>query len=336
MFSIKTFYLDAMSSKWIRLGNLDDDVILTFQTTNSFGIFCCKSFSYFKSATQIWDNHMHPTHANFQNHEAHQPSIKVFDGKNKRMCKYEPYRAYAEIMDIENTTSNTFKPSKLLNNTYASGIIVNNKCHVIGGATNNGYYIWNKNSSQFGLKAELKLIPSSTQHVLLYLDSRKIILEIKTWQISSYCTITNIWSKIAIELPSGLRKIKAVVTRDDKYVLMFGGHDFGWTNDIFVLDVKMMKLLKCTVKCPVSHVIQTAILNDCNAEELITFGFVRDSWKNKQYSHILFPPFYLIKLVQFYYWKDEIHLFWNSCHWKKSVDDILNNTIPIKDEDNTF
>eukprot|EP01084_Bolivina_argentea_P283231 485024_1 len=331
MFSIKTFYLDAMSSKWIRLANLNDDVILTFQTTNSFGICCYKSVSYFRSMTETWDNHR--TSLNLQSQYSQTLSMKVFDGKNRRMYQYKPYYTKAKIINIDHKTYNTFKPPELLGNTYASGIIVDNKFRLIGGnAKYNGYYIWNESSSQFGLTAESKLLANKTQHVLLYLHSRNILLVIEEKKILSYCTITNIWSKISIKLPTGLGKIKAVVTRDDKYVVMFGGNIDGlahaYTNDIYVLDVKMMKLLKCSVKCPVSHVIHTAILNDCNAEELITFGFVRDTWKNKQYSHILFPPFYLIKLVQFYYWKDEIHLFWNSCHWKKSVDDILNNTIP--------
>eukprot|EP01084_Bolivina_argentea_P283227 485017_1 len=111
---------------WGRLGNLNDDVLSTFQRNNSFGILCCKSIKYFNNRTEKWNNI--PTHFNFESVSTLLGSQKAF-GSNKRIYiingKYK-----IEVIDFELKTCNTFRVSQSLDS--ASGIIVNNKCHVIG------------------------------------------------------------------------------------------------------------------------------------------------------------------------------------------------------------
>eukprot|EP01084_Bolivina_argentea_P034634 64122_1 len=319
--------------KWTRLRNMNDDIISAVQTNDSIAILCCKSIKYFNNRTKTW------TDLSFNSNTDETWSISrscrtktTFDYKNKRMYIYQLRKQKIHILDLELKTAITFSlPHRdIVNVMDDECVIANNEFHIIG---DNGHHVFNKSSVTLDIKTKSELLKKVHYHTLVYLCSQKIIFLIAEDIILSYCTKTNIWSQLSIPLPNVLRLVSVVVTRDDKYIILLGGTARGSMCDsIYVLDVEKVKLFECSIKCPVSNVVQTAILNDYKMEELISFGFVRDNWKNKQYKNILFPPFYLIKLIQSYYWKDEIHLFWTMFHWKIRIDDVLNNIIPFDEE----
>ena len=98
-------------------------------------------------------------------------------------------------------------------------------------------------------------------------------------------------------------------------------------NDIYVINVELKKLVKSEIKCPIRGRVNVAVGNDKFKQELITSGFVRTLWKNKEFSDVMrYPPVYLIKLMASYYDEEEVYLFWRYLAWRMSLNDILNNT----------
>ena len=72
---------------------------------------------------------------------------------------------------------------------------------------------------------------------------------------------------------------------------------------------------------------QAVIPSNKMNEELTCFGFVRSLWQNKEFEHILFPPYYLIQIITFFYNKEYLHLIDvgmdNGNHWRIKVDEII-------------
>ena len=65
------------------------------------------------------------------------------------------------------------------------------------------------------------------------------------------------------------------------------------------------------IKCPAKADYQAVVVNDRKQDDMITFGYVRDKWRDCGMNYHLFPPQYLIKIICGYYWNEWIHLFRN-------------------------
>ena len=66
------------------------------------------------------------------------------------------------------------------------------------------------------------------------------------------------------------------------------------------------------MKCPeVYSGFDGLVMSDRRRDEIITYGFVRNLWRESDINHFLFPPHYLIKIMHSYYSNEVIHLLEN-------------------------
>ena len=93
-------------------------------------------------------------------------------------------------------------------------------------------------------------------------------------------------------------------------VVLFGGeNDNGRHDDIYLYSVRDQTFETSKIKCPTSGDYQAFAIHDGKKDEVTTFGYVRDQWKESMIDNHLFPPQYLIKMICGYYWNEWIHLF---------------------------
>ena len=129
------------------------------------------------------------------------------------------------------------------------------------------------------------------------------------------------WTKLAQKLPKPLHLFGCVASRNEKYVIMLS------RVGIDVLDLTTMIFRKSTIDCPENgrkH-YQAINMNDSNVDNLLTFGYV-------EFCNMLYPPFYLIKMIGSYYSNEWIYLIEQRTghHWKIKLDAILDITKRVK------
>ena len=180
---------------------------------------------------------------------------------------------------------------------------------------------------------------------IIHVPSKKMILFIGGFNghqnrfldtIQSYSTITNKWTTLNIKLPQEMHAFSHAITKNDQYILLFGGMNYGYdTDDMFVIDLNGMWIKKSKIKCPIhSNKFSSIIMNDNLKQKLLTNGFVRMCYKDKSFNTVKELPYYLIELIDTFYSNEWVHLMespvlyaWEDFgqHWKMSVDDIINN-----------
>ena len=85
------------------------------------------------------------------------------------------------------------------------------------------------------------------------------------------------------------------------------------------------------MQCPSKFGTWEAItVNDKTRDELVVFGFVREGWKLSEIADHLYPPRYLIKMMNRYFLNEYVHLISIGNHssygehWRMGVFDIIN------------
>ena len=82
---------------------------------------------------------------------------------------------------------------------------------------------------------------------------------------------------------------------------------------------------KSKAKCPDTGLYQAFTINNKIKDELCVNGFIRRTWKLSDIDDHLYPPQYLIKIINRYYMNEWIHLIgsYDDTHSNISVFDIL-------------
>ena len=90
-------------------------------------------------------------------------------------------------------------------------------------------------------------------------------------------------------------------------------------DEIRVMDLDTMNIYRCGVKAPVETMDSYAIImNQSSEQEMIVTGFAN---QNSDYD----VPFYLMKLIERWYYREVIYFFCGNRIWKIGVDSIINN-----------
>ncbi len=134
-------------------------------------------------------------------------------------------------------------------------------------------------------------------------------------------------------MPEKLIAFGLTAVLNDEYVLLFGGQTNGKLHDdIWIYSVRDEKFKRSNLKCPRKGEFEAITVCDKVKDEVITTGFVRGQWRLCGIGDHLFPPQYLIKLMNSYYLNEFIHLFgcWSGEHWKINVFDIVPSTHCVK------
>eukprot|EP01084_Bolivina_argentea_P153177 267094_1 len=277
--------------------------------------------------------------------------IFIFDPEEHQMWKI-----HYDTQDIE-----IFDDIKLNRHSHSIAekckcLFINDQLHIIGGKSNRKHLIYDENTKIFNLchtfdDFEFRYL--NPKHIgLIHLPESKQIILIsghdhsrrqfwsKSCSIYSFSISLNKWENMYIDFPIDLYNFGYCVSFDEKYIILLGG----WNSErvcynmIHVIDMEKYKVQESKIKCPVSTPLKynAIIMRDSVRENLIVFVFFRRSWKECNMECDMFPPRYIIQLIQLWFVDECIHLLQfdefainkvKGNHWKIMVNDIINNLI---------
>lgn len=167
---------------------------------------------------------------------------------------------------------------------------------------------------------------------IVYLKSQKCILFINRFDgdIYKFSMLDKKCEKLSNVGVETLVDTVMLSTRDERYVILFGGiheNDFDDNvDDIHIYDMKDQTLRASKLKCPFKGDCRAVISGTSDEEEMITNGFIKNCYKQKEFIDVMLLPHYLIKLIARRYQNERVYLLKHGhrrCHFTIKVDDIL-------------
>ena len=149
----------------------------------------------------------------------------------------------------------------------------------------------------------------------------------------------NKWTNIDIKNCKYLLGSSIISTTNGDYFIFLSGCEntpnFKCHQLIFVYYVKHKKLAKSNITTPATDAIGKATLTrNEEFEDLLTFGYVHDCYKIKNFKNMRMIPFYLIQLIGKWICYETIHLFTvqndkdrTKKHWTIDVDKIIQSVM---------
>ena len=335
-------------NNWKKIDGLDGDVCQIFHTKNSFGIILNDGIQFYNSSKRKFDPKLQMQQLKILPFQIDDNGNNVtFDAEQNLLYYYSQNTYSWSVINNKSKQSNKIYNSTGISNQGACGIIMNNQLHLFGGKFGI-HHSYDPNSKQYKNIEDLN-VPfvsnanfHASQSFIKSSDGLKIYLFHVIYaqdpadggvMMLKYLIGNKNWEDTSIFLPEALTGFGAVSVKNDKFIIVFAGvrdadkQERENMNDIFVINVESKKLVKCKIKCPTKGSVRVAVGNDKFKQELITYGFVRNLWKNKQFNdNMKFPPFYLINLIVSYDQQEEVYLFWRYFGWRMSIDDLLKNT----------
>eukprot|EP01083_Nonionella_stella_P166894 559434_1 len=253
------------------------------------------------------------------------------------------YESKMLIYDRKNGTNGTLRLINYIPDAddiglYATCLIINDSLHLIGcdHHHSNKHLKWDDEHQQF-LEiqecADFDRAKITQDTICVQLKKMLLLFEPKWDRLHTYDIVKHKWNmlpSISARLPeyrfvnyeSGITTVL-----NDQYVLLFGGREgtlFGgittvFSDTIWIFDVSTQTFRKSKVVCPIKASFKACTVTDNRRNELVVFGFVRDLIPNQ------FPPIYLMKLVQSWYWVGTTFLMDSHCaqHWKINTLDLF-------------
>ena len=217
----------------------------------------------------------------------------------------------------------------------AQACMITNKYHIIGGWSNNKHITYTEGTQKFNIMHDFDRMKGfkMSYHQLVRLKNELLLFggldmsDTALRTVYEYSITNNVWNKLDTKVPSLLSLFGGTAIFRDQFIILFGGEKKGVPiNDIWIYCVKNQSFKKSNIKCPFKGQCQAFTYNDDRKDELTIFGYFRAKWSKCGMANHLFPPTYLIKIVNKYYLNQWIHLLfikWNNFHWKIDIYDIL-------------
>ena len=234
----------------------------------------------------------------------------------------------------------------------SQGIIINNEFHVMAGRGHKKHSKFNESTNTLDIVHNLGsdlLIPSLDGHRVVKVENDTRILlfgGILNYEASNliyeYNILQNEWNLLSFTMPKGRSSFGCISVLNGKYVVLFGGSCYDWTfsrdrerylhDDIWIYYVKSKRFVMSDIKCPEKGGFEAVKMNDHKLDEITVTGYVRNTWNEFKISSHLFPPNYLIKVMQRYFMNEYVHLFQKDSgdwdlreykHWKMNLFDII-------------
>ena len=161
-----------------------------------------------------------------------------------------------------------------------------------------GWKSWNL----FFMKFELLYVPSKQEMLLIIGFNGQII-------IFSYFCKTRKWSikPQILAIVSEWSLIRCILTRDEN-VLILNAKD----EKIYIIDMDKMKFQTSCIYCPGCS-FDPMLVENQQTNELLAFGFIRNSWNKCGMEMDRFPPQYLIRLIQKWVSNEYLQLMISQC-----------------------
>ena len=122
-----------------------------------------------------------------------------------------------------------------------------------------------------------------------------------------------------------------VATTNEQYLILLGGFEFHHetykaVKSIFVLNVRTKKLMKSSIKLPVTNLEYGHVFADEVKDLSLVFAYINNLWKCEEFSDISALPIYLIKLIAKWICFEKVHLTTSKKqdrYWEIDIDQIL-------------
>eukprot|EP01084_Bolivina_argentea_P107509 192221_1 len=224
-------------------------------------------------------------------------------------------------------------------NTGSKIVFIDNQVHIIGGSGSHGnkHFINGTHSDTFPISGNsyqnFGMVYLKSKQLLLCMGGRSqkgILNELyfysvahKMWSWNS--SLTDIQT---IRLPVGLFHFGCVASKNEKYVIIFGGKtcDYIDSDTIYILNMDTKNWMKCNIACPVKGLYYAVNMSDEQRHDLLCVGYINDVWKSPSICSLVKLPLYLINIIKGYYNNEYIHLIERyGDHWKIPLDNIIMN-----------
>ena len=138
------------------------------------------------------------------------------------------------------------------------------------------------------------------------------------------------WNELKIRLPDGMCAFRCTSVINQQYILLFGALTMGMRqnkdlDDIWIYSFGDKTFHRSNIKYPMRGYLKAFTINDKENDEMMVFGYMRNEWKLSDLAGHLFPPRYLIKMIQTYFLNEYVHLTHlpTGLHWKCDVFEIV-------------
>eukprot|EP01084_Bolivina_argentea_P228741 386251_1 len=162
-----------------------------------------------------------------------------------------------------------------------SSLMINNKYHVIGGIKNKKHLIWNNEQNKFDEMYHFKHLKSGLQKAgFIYVKSKQICLlfggndcsfypweraDHTSYDIWIFSMVSNQWEKSDIRLPIQCTDFGYCLTKNEKFIILFGGTYplYKYNIDtIYIWQLDLMIFTKCKIKCPMKYEFRAVSMYD--------------------------------------------------------------------------
>ena len=148
--------------------------------------------------------------------------------------------------------------------------------------------------------------------------------------IHSYSITNDKWKPLHIKLPESLRKCTCICTIDERYIIIFGGHDSRHvsTDKIFIIDTELLEIKESSIKCPMKGLFHACLVDDKTRSDLIVNGFINECWNEEKFKNnenLRYPSDDIIGLIISFHCVQIVHLFerYVIAHWTIHLIDLL-------------
>eukprot|EP01084_Bolivina_argentea_P171136 296502_1 len=224
---------------------------------------------------------------------------------------------------------------------YGSCLVINDEFHIFGGNTHRRHLIWNSAVGTFKKNYKFSTFKDCyINHSAIHIECKKIVLlmggsdgeNVAIDSIFCYKYQKNKWHQLSLKLPIKLSSFGCVVTKCEKYALLFGGYN---SDKIYILNIERMEFSESGIRCPFKGKCYAVLVEkrELNESNVLVFGFIRlmyEGFKNRK-VHVQFPSIDIIKMIVLWsqpYDDDYIHLLnrdKEKFHYKIALHHILNN-----------
>ena len=322
-------------NKWKSLANTDEDsnIIIDDIHNSLYAISKSSGLCEYDRDTDTWNKHPITEHL----------GSKFFEWKSVRAIAIDSQQNMYVwngtdliILQLKDKTYDKFSWVSIFNEGGLQGIILGDEFHVIGG--NNDMHLkhrkWNGNFQLFDKLHDLKFAyPQIVKLKDKLISFGGFAAGDFLDEINEYDIINDKWSKFEITLPRAMMIDGAALVLKQQFIILFGGvissgvDDANHIDNIWIYSVRDKKFTESKMKCPWKMGGKVLAMNNPKDDEFTVFGYIRSQWRECRIHDQLFPPRYLIKIMNKYYLNEWIHLIdkISSKHWKINVSDIINN-----------
>ena len=284
-----------------------------------------------------------------QNYQVHKYNIITDEFKLLVTCRNPVTSSYlstcydhinAVIINIETKKMTSFRASD-------EHIGINPRCvytpkhgaHLLGGSRNNRHIIYNHSKKQRSVIWTFKGIRGTSAPGIIYLKSKESYSKLIYFGGYQYGTARetddmwqyvlsnelSMWKLMKCKLPRPMNSFGYVVTKDERYLIVFGGRatppfidDENMEAPIHVLDIEESKWYLSDIKCPSESMMEGIIMGDLGRDTILVYGYLR-AYKGT------FLPDVIMEMVVIFFALECVHLIdtYKGSHYNMSLRNIL-------------